>query len=209
MLIKGIEVSVEDIIEASKNEANKADFEALRGHELFKTEAQYTQEGVESYLGTDEGKKLLQPKLDSYHTKGLNSYLEKNKDKFTNKEELEGIIKANSEKEAEYQNKIKNMTIQSKMKDMFLKEGIKSERVSSILKLADLSKVSLEENGNLLGASDIVTGLKEEYKEWFGTAPKGTGNVGGGLGKPPQSTGYTREELSSMSDEEYYKATKK
>ena len=184
MKIGDIEITVEQLTEALGQEENKADYEALRGNDLFKTS--YTQEGLNEYFGTDEGKQYLQPKLDSYHTKGLNSYLEKNKDKFTNKEELEGIIKANSEKEAEYQNKIKNMTIQSKMKDMFLKEGIKSERVSSILKLADLSKVSLEENGNLLGASDIVTGLKEEYKEWFGATSKGTGNVSQGLGKPPE-----------------------
>lgn len=36
-----------------------------------------TKEGVESFLETDEGKKLLQPKLDSYFTKGLSTFKEK------------------------------------------------------------------------------------------------------------------------------------
>jgi len=45
-----------------------------------------TVEGVEGFLDTAEGKKILQPRLDSNFTKGLNSWKEKNLDKLVDEE---------------------------------------------------------------------------------------------------------------------------
>lgn len=45
-----------------------------------------TQDRVESFLETDDGKKLLQPKLDSYFTKGLDSWKNNNLQKLVDEE---------------------------------------------------------------------------------------------------------------------------
>jgi hypothetical protein len=45
-----------------------------------------TAEGVEGFLDTPEGRKLLQPRLDSNFTKGLNTWKEKNLDKLIDEE---------------------------------------------------------------------------------------------------------------------------
>ena len=74
MKIKGQDFTVEEVLAALQSEENKTDFEALAGN--FKTDI--TAEGVESFLGTPEGQRLLQPKLDQYHTKSLQSWQEKN-----------------------------------------------------------------------------------------------------------------------------------
>ncbi|MDZ5711652.1 DUF4355 domain-containing protein [Jeotgalibacillus haloalkalitolerans] len=45
-----------------------------------------TVEGVEGFLDTDAGRKLLQPRLDSNFTKGLNTWKDKNLDKLIEEE---------------------------------------------------------------------------------------------------------------------------
>ncbi|KHF40710.1 DUF4355 domain-containing protein [Halalkalibacter okhensis] len=45
-----------------------------------------TSEGVTAFLDTDEGKKLLQPKLDSYFTKGLETWKGNNLQKLVDEE---------------------------------------------------------------------------------------------------------------------------
>lgn len=49
--------------------------------DYIKVLSQVTPESVESFLEQKEGKKLLQPKLDKYHTKGLDSWKTNNLDK--------------------------------------------------------------------------------------------------------------------------------
>lgn len=48
--------------------------------------SQVTPEGVTAFLDSDEGKKLLQPKLDSYFTKGLESWKGNHLEKIINDE---------------------------------------------------------------------------------------------------------------------------
>ncbi|MGJ9384261.1 DUF4355 domain-containing protein [Salipaludibacillus sp. CF4.18] len=47
---------------------------------------QPTRENVEGFLDTEEGKKLLQPRMDQNFTKGLNTWKEKNLDKLIDDE---------------------------------------------------------------------------------------------------------------------------
>lgn len=56
-----------------------------------------TAEGVERYLDSPEGRKLLQPRLDQNFTKGLNTWKEKNLDKLIEDE----VKKRNPEKTPE------------------------------------------------------------------------------------------------------------
>lgn len=49
-------------------------------------EVEITSDAVQAYLETDEGKKLLQPMLDKYHTKGLESWKKNNLQKLVDEE---------------------------------------------------------------------------------------------------------------------------
>lgn len=64
-------------------EANKANSEVQTYLGELSTP---TVEGVEGFLDTEAGRKLLQPRLDSNFTKGLNTWKEKNLDKLVDDE---------------------------------------------------------------------------------------------------------------------------
>jgi len=62
-----------------------------------------TPDRINSFLESDDGKKLLQPKLDSYHTKGLESWKTKN---------LDGLVSA----------KVKELHPDADPKDLAMKQ---------------------------------------------------------------------------------------
>ncbi|MEC1726927.1 DUF4355 domain-containing protein [Schinkia azotoformans] len=68
----------------------KAFFESNKDNEDVKNYLQglskVTSDGVTTFLETDEGKKLLQPKLDSYFTKGLDTWKNNNLQKLIDEE---------------------------------------------------------------------------------------------------------------------------
>ncbi|MEC1725859.1 DUF4355 domain-containing protein [Schinkia azotoformans] len=68
----------------------KAFFESNKDNEDVKNYLQgltkVTSDGVTSFLESDEGKKLLQPKLDSYFTKGLDTWKNNNLQKLIDEE---------------------------------------------------------------------------------------------------------------------------
>jgi len=211
MKIKGIEITGTELIEALKNEENKSDFDVLAGANLFKSEV--TGEDVENYLGTEAGKNLIQPRVDSAVTKGIQSWQTNNIDKIKEdavsgvKEEMQGLVdEANS--------KVKSITISSKFRNQLLAEGLRPERLDHAIKLTDVSKISLD-GENLIGATDSITGLKESVSEWFGEAekPKGQGNGGNppgqGNGEPGGSGSHTQDELNNMSDADYFASIQK
>lgn len=71
-------------------------------------------------------------------------------------------------------------------------------------KLADLSKVSLDESGALKGVDDVLKSLKESRSYLFGQ-PAATGSAGG---NPPSGTHLpelTSERIRKMSSEDFAK----
>lgn len=75
---------------------NKDDAEVAK----FVNSAALTKENVSAYLDGEEGKQILQPRLDKYHSKSLESWKENNLDKLVEEE----LAKRNPEKsEAELQ----------------------------------------------------------------------------------------------------------
>lgn len=72
-----MEITKQDVLDFLKN--NEADAKEI-------TSSFFTKENVEEYLGTDEGKKLLQPKLDKYHSTGLKTWKENNLSKLVEAE---------------------------------------------------------------------------------------------------------------------------
>ena len=195
------EFTVDQLTESFQLEDNKADYEALRGSELFKSEI--TQEGVSAYLETDAGKQFLQPKLDAYHTKGLQSHLEKNKDKYKSVEDYQALQEELNNSKADYDKKIEAMQLNSSIRTELLKAGVKPNYLDMVVNSIDKSGLVVKE-GKLIGAAELIAGAKESYSDLFGKTT-GINNVPAGGGNPPQGgESYSREELNKMTDAEYF-----
>lgn len=67
-----------------------------------------TPEGVKEYLDTDDGKKLIQPVLDKYHAKSLESWKANNLDKIT-EEAVEKAIAEKYPEETDEQKRLKKL----------------------------------------------------------------------------------------------------
>ena len=79
-----------------------------------------------------------------------------------------------------------------------IKEGLVDR---DALKLADLSKVEIDESGNLKGADDVIKALKESKPYLFGTASSSSNPEK----KPPPEETETKK-ATEMTKEEYDKA---
>ncbi|MCM3413532.1 DUF4355 domain-containing protein [Metabacillus litoralis] len=106
-------------------EANKANSEVQTYLGELSTP---TVEGVEGFLDTPEGRKLLQPRLDQNFTKGLNTWKEKNLDKLIDDE----VKKRNPEKTPE-QLEIEKLRQQIEQAE---KDRNREKLVNSALKVA-------------------------------------------------------------------------
>ena len=159
-----------------------------------------TSEDVEAYLNTDEGKKLILPKIDAGVTKGIESFKKNNLDKL-----VEEKYNATHPPLTEDQKKMQ------KLEADFQKE--KSERVREQLKnklISEATKKSLPvDMVDILVGSDEEASLKnlDLYEQTFnqmlsakveerfaagGRKPEGAGNGG----KPPKS--FTREQMKDV-----------
>ena len=87
------------LIQEGKEEEAKNHFEGLQG---------VTPEGVKEYLETDEGKKLIQPMLDQYFNKGLETWKQNNLDKIK-QEAIDQAIKEKYPEETEEQKRLKKL----------------------------------------------------------------------------------------------------
>jgi len=56
--------------------------------------------------------------------------------------------------------------------DLLTKAGVSQKYVGTVLKVADLSKVELDENGSVKGADELVESLKTEWKDFIPTTQK-------------------------------------
>jgi len=86
-----------------------------------------TREDVEGFLETDEGRKLLQPRLDQYFTKGLNTWKEKNLEKL-----VEERVKELYPEETEEQKRIRAL-------EKKIEEAERRERQKELLNKAILA----------------------------------------------------------------------
>ena len=88
-----------------------------------------TEEGITKFLGTQEGKKYHQPLLDAYHSKGLETWKEKNLQKIID----EAVKKANPQETAE-QKRIRELETSFELE--------KKERAKEVLKNKALQKLT-------------------------------------------------------------------
>lgn len=84
-------------------------------------------------------------------------------------------------------NEVTNLKKSYGVKEALRDNGvIKSKNIDLLFKSIDLNTINLDDNGNLVGITDVIKNLKTDYKELFsetklnGKPPKDTDNSGGG-----------------------------
>lgn len=101
---------------------------------------------------------------------------------------------------ADSQMKSDDRVIRAELKALAATAGIKN---MEYLKLADISAVTLDADGNVVGADKIVEKMKTDMPDLFGASS--TTNVGG---KPPKADDQKAKKATEMTPEEY-EASKK
>lgn len=161
---------------------------------------QVTPEGVEAFLETDEGKKVLQPKLDRNFTKGLETWKEKNLQKLID----EGVKKSNPTETPE-QKEIREL------KEKFA--NIEKEKTRESLKnkaLTTLSEKKLPSNlvDFLIGEDEETTNsnltkFEEVFTNQLQSVVDEKLKAGGtNLNSSQTPSTFTREQINSMSHQE-------
>ena len=95
--------------------------------------------------------------------------------------------------------------------DLLSKAGVAQKYVGTVLKVADLSKVELDEDGSVKGADELVESLKTEWKDFIPTTqkrgakpddpPKSNGGINGANPRAVQIAKERHERLYGKSEE--------
>jgi hypothetical protein len=146
-----------------------------------------TVDRVNAFLEGEDGKKLLQPRLDTYHNKGLESWKTNNLTKMVDEEVKKRFPDADpkdvamAQLKAEFEN-MKNSTLKEKLTNKTLKQfqelKLPSELVDFIVGDEESTKKNIEMLKNLFATHDEA--IKTEFAKgnsYVPPAAKG-GNVG-------------------------------
>lgn len=181
-------------------EANKESDE-VKGYlqELSKV----TVDGAKSFLETDEGKKLLQPKLDGYFSKGLETWKNNNLEKIVSeelskrlpnqtpeqkqlKELQQKLVQIEQEKTRELlKNKALSIATEKKLPTSLIDFLIGQDEETTVTNLSKLEEV---------WSSQLQVLVDEKLKS-SGITPKD--------GDKPKA--FTKEQIASMSPDEFNK----
>ncbi|WP_158735145.1 DUF4355 domain-containing protein [Alteribacillus sp. YIM 98480] len=193
-------------------EANKEDQEVKDYINGIAPEKEITVDGVNEFLDTDEGKKLLQPMLDKYHAKSLESWKSKNLEKIisdelqkrTSDKDDKDIAMDEMKKEIEA---IKRDKLKESLRNSSFKfatdNSLPTDLIDYFIKIESdddetgtKSKQATEENLNTfkeIWSNHLQTTVNEKLKS-NGHEPKGGNNE--------NKKSITFEQLQSMSTEE-------
>jgi hypothetical protein len=124
---------------------------------------QLNEQTISEYLASDEGKKILQPKLDSYFTKGLETWKQNNLDKIVN-EKLQSLNPSSTPEQKqiqELQQKLQQLEVaknQESIKAQALQEIANTNVPASLVDL--LVGDSIESTRlNIFNANNEITNL--------------------------------------------------
>ena len=113
------------------------------------------------------------------------------------------LTEAQTAAKAEAEAKINEFAIKADLKVSLIEKGFTAKQIDLILSQADTT--GLKRDGEkVIGLSDVTEKLYGEYKEVFGLMVAGVNNTGAGAGGTAPGAGYTAEQLSKMSDAEYF-----
>ena len=80
------------------------------------------------------------------------------------------LEKAKLETQKTYEDKLSALTIQSKIENKLILEGLDTEFLEFALSKVDVSALK-NDNGKIIGLDDTITGIKEKYPKMFTTGP--------------------------------------
>lgn len=145
-------------------------------------------------------------KTEADKVKGLKGDIESLKESMVEKSEYDSLkskydkLKGDFE---EYKSDINAKDIKASKAEAYkslLKEaGIAEKRIASVSKVADLSKIELDEEGKIKGADDLIKSIKEEWSDFIETS----GKKGADTPKPPANNGgktMTKEDILAIKD---------
>ena len=113
------------------------------------------------------------------------------------------LTEAQTAAKAEAEAKINDFAIKADLKVSLIEKGFTAKQIDLILSQADTT--GLKRDGEkVIGLNDVTEKLYGEYKEVFGIKVAGVNNTGAGAGGTAPGAGYTAEQLSKMSDAEYF-----
>lgn len=87
----------------------------------------------------------------------------------------------------------------SAYKELLKGAGVSEKRIDSIIKITDLNKVELDDEGNLKDAENLTNNIKSEWADFIVTESK----QGASVSNPPSNTGGTKkskEEIMAIKD---------
>lgn len=151
-----------------------------------------TPEGVKGYLDTEEGKKVLQPRLDAHFTKGLETWKNNNltslldeeiKKKFPGEtEDQKRMRKLEDELKAEKQARIRSELV-NKATTLATQKGLPVDLVSYFVGQDEDSTVNNVTALESIWQQNIQKAVEEKFKE-SGRAPNSGGGGGSGQTNP-------------------------
>ncbi len=164
-----------------------------------------TPEGVKEYLDSEDGKKLLQPILDKYHTKSLESWKANNLDKIT-QEAVDQAIKEKYPDETDDQKRLKALEQElDNEKKARNRELLRNKAIST----ATEKGLPIDVIDHFLGDDEDSTlaniaKFEDVWKQGTQAAVEGVFKDGGRrVGKSDGSPKtYTREDVKQMSRDE-------
>lgn len=113
------------------------------------------------------------------------------------------LTEAQAAAKAEAEAKINEFAIKADLKVSLIEKGFTAKQIDLILSQADTT--GLKRDGEkVIGLNDVAEKLYGEYKEVFGLKALGVNNTGAAAGGTAPGAGYTAEQLSKMSDAEYF-----
>ena len=101
---------------------------------------------------------------------------------------------------AEVAQKDAERTKQSAYRDLLKKAGIADKRLDTVLKVSDLSKVELDEDGKIKDSETVMKGIKAEWADFIVTS----GKRGVDVPNPPSNNGGNTFEQMSLADKMQY-----
>lgn len=179
----------------------KAYFEANKDNEDVKNYLgglnPVTPDRVNEFLGTEDGKRLLQPKLDTYHSKGLETWKTNN---------LDALVTAKvKELHPDTDPKDKALADMNSEIEKMKSEGLRKELTNKALKIAQEKKLPLELVDYLIGADEASTvGNLTSLEQVFSThieavvteRLKGTYAPPGGGGAPGAKNPWSKDQFN-------------
>lgn len=165
-------------------EANEETISGLKAEiEKFQTAS----EDAEKKLGKAQ-KELETIKADA----------EKNADKNPYKVKYDALKEEFSKYKADVDAKATKATKEEAYKELLKECGVAEKRIASVVKVADIDSIELDENGNIKDADNLKKSVKEEWADFIPTE----GTKGASVQNPPSNTGgrMSKDDIMAIKD---------